>query len=156
MGFPIVRMVMIFSLAVASVLEVAISKYTGKLTGEANLLRRLLHLILPGEIVLADCYFASYWMFAAAQLGNFDLVAKAHHLRKVDFRKGLKLGYFDQLVCYYKPKQRPDWMSAQEYAQAPEFVLVRHLRYRVTQKGFRTREITLATTLRDAKAATLG
>lgn len=149
-GFPIARLVMIVSLAVGSVLEVAIGKYAGKQTGETSLLRTLLASILPGEIVLADRYYASYWLLAYAWDKGFDVVARAHHLRKVDFRKGLKLGYFDQLVAYSKPCRRPDWMSDEEYREYPEFILVRHLRYRVTQEGFRTREITVATTMLEA------
>ncbi|TWU04041.1 transposase [Neorhodopirellula pilleata] len=81
---------------------------------------------------------------------GIDLVARVHHLRKVDFRRGLKQGYLDQLVGYRKP-QRPKWMSEEEYAKYPSLVLVRHLKYKVEQKGFRTREITLATTLLDAE-----
>ena len=40
-GFPIVRMVVLFSLAVGTVLEVAWASYTGKRTGENSLLRGL-------------------------------------------------------------------------------------------------------------------
>jgi Transposase DDE domain len=40
-------------------------------------------------------------------------------------------------------------MSDAEYAQLPESLLVRELRYRVVRKGFRTKEVTLATTLLD-------
>lgn len=152
-GFPMARLVVIISLAVGSVLEVAIGKYAGKLTGETSLLRTLLSSILPGEIVLADRYYASYWLIVSAWDSGFDLVARAHHLRKVDFRKGLRLGYLDQLVVYHKP-DRPAWMSKQEYQDQPEFILVRHLRYQVTQKGFRTREIVVATTLVDAELYT--
>lgn len=84
---------------------------------------------------------------------NIDLVARVHHLRKVDFRRGLKQGYFDQLIAYPKP-QRPEWMSEEEYAKYPPLILVRHLRYQVHQKGFRTGEVTLATTLLDAEVYT--
>jgi len=65
-GFPIIRALKIFSLAVGAALEVATSKYAGKQTGETNLLRKLLNTLLPGEILLADCYFATYWILATA------------------------------------------------------------------------------------------
>jgi len=153
-GFPIVRAVMIFSLAVGAVLEVALAKYAGKRTGETNLLRTLFDTLLPGEILLADCYFATYWIIAAAWQKEFDLVAKAHHLRKIDFRKGIKLGSCDQLIGYPRPKQRPYWMTPQEYADTPDFIFVRHLRYQVIQKGFRTRKIVIATTLLNSEMYT--
>jgi hypothetical protein len=99
--------------------------------------------------VLADRYFASFWMLALGEMKQLDLVARAHHLRKIDFRKGLRLGYYDQLVAYPRPA-KPAWMSQAEYEKYPSTILVRHLRYRVEHAGFRTRVITLATTLIDA------
>ena len=146
-GFPIMRIVMIFSLAVGAVREIAIGKYSGKQVGETNLLRTLLHTILPGEVVLADCYYATYWLLATAWQNDFDLVCKSHHKRKIDFRRGIKLGLLDQIVGYIKPKQRPYWMTVEEYAAMPEEIFVRHLRYDVSQRGFRTHTVVIATTM---------
>lgn len=148
-GFPIARLVQVFSLATGAVSMMAMAPYAGKLTGEASLLRSLIDRFKPGKIILADRYFASFWMLALGEMKNIDLVARAHQLRAIDFRKGLRLGYFDQLVAYSRPT-RPPWMSKAEYAKYPSFILVRHLRFRVEQRGFRTREVTLATTLIDA------
>ncbi|QDV64127.1 IS4 family transposase [Crateriforma conspicua] len=152
-GFPIARMIGVFSLATGAVKHVAMAAYQGKQTGETALLRTILHHILPERILLADRYYASFWLLAASEIKKIDLVARVHHLRKVDFRRGLKQGYLDQLVAYHKP-QRPSWMSAQEYEEYPQSILVRHLRYKIHQKGFRTREVTLATTLLDAEVYT--
>jgi hypothetical protein len=149
-GFPIARMIGMFSLATGAINFTAMAPYQGKETGETSLLRTILDRILPGHILLADRYFASFWLLAMSELRNIDLVARAHHLRKVDFRRGLKQGYLDQIVAYHRP-QRPSWMSKKEYNKYPKFILVRHLRYKIAQKGFRTREITLATTLLDAE-----
>ena len=60
-----------------------------------------------------------------------------------------RLGPRDQLVEYFKPRQRPDWMSAEDYAQLPDSIEVRELRYRLPKRGYRTREVTLVTTLLD-------
>ena len=60
-----------------------------------------------------------------------------------------RLGRCDQLVEYFKPRDRPNWMSVEEYAALPETLLVRELRFTVESPGFRTREITLVTTLLD-------
>ena len=43
-------------------------------------------------------------------------------------------------------------MSEDEYRKLPESIMVRELRYRITAPGFRTREVTLVTTLLDAAA----
>ena len=58
----------------------------------------------------------------------------------------------DQVVEYFKPVRCPVWMSADEYRKLPESIMVRELRYRITAPGFRTREVTLVTTLLDAAA----
>lgn len=149
-GFPIARMVGVFSLATGAINFTAVSAYQGKQTGETSLLRTILDRISKGRILLADRYYASFWLLAMSEMRGVDVVARAHHLRKVDFRRGLKQGYLDQLVTYAKPL-RPEWLSEAEYHQFPTYILVRHLKYKVEQKGFRTREITLATTLLDAE-----
>lgn len=150
-GFPIARLLLIVSLAVGAVLEVAIGTYSGKLTGETSLLRTLLNTILSGDILLADRFHANYWLLASAWEKGFDVVVRAHQLRKIDFRRGLRIGHYDQIVAYHKPKQRPYWMTKEEYDAYDEFILVRHLRYKVKQSGFRSKEITIATTLLDAE-----
>jgi hypothetical protein len=54
-------------------------------------------------------------------------------------------------VEWIKPKKAPEWITAAEYAKLPERMVVRELRYPVGQPGFRTREVTLVTTLLDAE-----
>jgi Transposase DDE domain len=61
------------------------------------------------------------------------------------------LGTSDQIVEYFKPKQRPNWMTAEAFALLPESIPVRELRYRVTLRGSRVREVLLVTTLLDAQ-----
>ncbi|WP_236696780.1 IS4 family transposase [Rhodopirellula islandica] len=152
-GFPIARMIGVFSLATGAINHLALSAYQGKQTGETSLLRSILDRILPGRILLADRYYATFWLLAASEMRGIDLVARVHHKRKVDFRRGLRQGHLDQLVVYQKP-HRPYWMSQEEYDQFPSSIFVRHLKYKIEQKGFRVREITLATTLLDAEVYT--
>jgi putative transposase len=153
-GCPIARIVVVFSLAVGVVIDAAIGPYQGKQTGENNLFRSLLGCLLPGEIALADGYYASYWDFALLLEGNVDLVARAHHKRKIDFRSGVKLGRDDHVIQYFKPSQRPAWMDPATYHRLPDSIQIRHVRYSVEQPGFRSRSIILATTLVDAKLYT--
>jgi putative transposase len=149
-GFPIMRCVMLFCLGSGAVLEIAMAPYRGKETGENSLLQTIISLLFPGDILLADRYYATFANIHRAYRHDYDVVMRVHHKRKVDFRKGLKQGHCDQVVAYLKPAYRSVWMSAEEYGDLDAFVLVRHLRYAVTQKGFRVRYIVLATTLLDA------
>ncbi len=149
-GFPIVRCVMLFCFASGAVLDIAMAPYRGKETGENSLLQTIIDLLFPGEILLADRYYATFANIHRAYRQGYDVVMRAHHKRKIDFRKGYKQGSCDQVVAYHKPTYRSVWMSKQEYDDLDDFVLVRHLRYCVKQKGFRVRHIVLATTLLDA------
>ena len=149
-GFPIVRCVMLFCLATGAVLDIAMAPYCGKETGENSLLQKIIDLLLPGEILLADLYYATFANIHRAYQEGYDVVMRVHHKRKVDFRKGFKLGSCDQVVAYLKPARRSVRMSQQEYDNLENFILVRHLRYEIKQKGFRVRYIVLATTLLDA------
>jgi hypothetical protein len=58
-GFPIVRIVVLFSLATGCVLEAAIGASKGKLTGEHALFRSLHKHLKPGDIALGDAYYTS-------------------------------------------------------------------------------------------------
>jgi hypothetical protein len=76
------------------------------------------------------------------------VVVRKHHLRKSDFRTGQRLGRDDHVIRLEKP-QRPKWMSHEEYEGYAEFLDVREMRIRFQQKGFRTREIIVHTSLLD-------
>jgi hypothetical protein len=54
-------------------------------------------------------------------------------------------------VEYFKPLERPDWMTAEQYAALPGSLSVRECRYRVTVPGRRTRVVTLVSTLLDRR-----
>ena len=64
LGFPILRMVVLFSLATAAVSGVAVGPCKGKQTGESALFRTLLDRLQPGDVFLGDCGFCSYALLA--------------------------------------------------------------------------------------------
>src|SRR5262249_39054837 len=59
LGFPVVRILVVFSLAVGTVLEAALGPYQGKQTSELALLRLVIDQFQPGDIVLGDRFFCS-------------------------------------------------------------------------------------------------
>jgi hypothetical protein len=147
-GFPIARILVVFSLAVGTVLDAAIGKYQGKQTGENSLFRTLYPMLEEGDVVLADRYFSGWFDIALLQQRGVQIVVRKHQQRATDFRTGRRLGSEDQLVCWPKPK-RPEWMSQEEYAALPDSLTLREMRVHVEQKGFRTRELMVVTTLLD-------
>jgi hypothetical protein len=149
LGFPIARYVVLFCLATGSALEAAIGKYQGKQTGENSLFRSLWDELEPGDVVLGDRYFGSYFDMVMLKQRGVDSVFRLHQRRKCDFRQGRRLGQEDQIVTLDRPA-RPDWMDPATYAQVAETMEVRILRIRVEQRGFRTRVLEVITTLLDA------
>jgi hypothetical protein len=149
-GFPIARILVIFSLSVGTVLEATIGKYKGKQTGENSLFRRLYDVLDQGDIILADRYFSG-WSDVALPLGRgIDIVVRKHQGRATDFRAGKRLGKDDHLVFWPRP-QRPKWMSVEQYATLPTELTLREVRIRVVQKGLRTRSLVVVTTLLDSE-----
>jgi hypothetical protein len=149
-GFPIARILAIFSLATGTMLEAAIGKYKGKQTGENSLLRGLYRALAAGDIILADRYFSG-WSDIALPLGRgIDIVVRKHQARRTDFRRGKRLGKDDHLIFWTRP-QRPKWMSVEQYATLPDELTLREIRIRVAQKGFRTQSLVVVTTLLDAE-----
>ncbi len=152
-GFPILRMMVLFCLATGSVLDAAISPYHGKKTGENALLRTLLDSFAPKDIFLADRYFSGYFDIALLRQRGVDAVVRGHQLRARDFRRGQRLGVMDHVVTWIKP-QRPAWMDKVTYASLPASMQIREVAVTVEQVGFRTRHLIVQTTLVDAAAAT--
>ncbi len=150
LGFPIARVVVLLSLATGMLTDMAMGPYAGKETGESALLRSLLGRFNPGDVLLADRYYCSYFMIALLQERGIDLVARLHQRRPVDFRRGRRLGKDDQVVTWNRP-QRPEWMDEQTYDRMPASIEVRQTCVHVGRPGFRVESFIAVTTLTNAK-----
>ena len=150
LGFPILRMVVLFSLATAAVSGVAVGPYKGKQTGEFALLRTLWDRFQPGDVFLGDCGFCSYFLLALLLSQQVDVVVRQHQSRRTDFRLGQRLGKEDHVVVWQRP-QRPSWMDKETYATIPKTLAVRELKVRVEVRGFRVQQLVVVTTLTDAQ-----
>jgi len=148
-GQPIARAVAILSLATACVMDVAIGPYKGKETGESALLRAMLQSLCEGDIAVMDRYYCSYMMIALLLGRGVQTCARKHHLRPAtDFRRGKRLGKNDHLIVWTRPL-RPKWMDEATYAQIPEQLELREIRYHIVIPGRRTKVIDVITTLTD-------
>ncbi len=147
LGFPICRMVGIICLGSGALLNATTGPCKGKGSDEQSMLRSLLDTLNPGDILMGDAYYATYFLLCALREKEVDGVFEQHGSRKrsTDFRKGKQLGQRDHLILLQKPKIRPGWMSQETYDQAPDSLLVRELR---------TGGKTLVTTLLDPKHTT--
>ena len=147
-GFPIMRVCVILSLATASILDAALGPYCGKQTGEPALFRQRLNAFRPGDVAVFDRYYSSYMMLASLALRGVDACARLHQRRAGDCRRGKRLGKYDRLITWQRP-QRPAWMDEATYATIPETLTLRMTRFNIIVPGRRTRVITIVTTLVD-------
>jgi hypothetical protein len=151
LGFPLMRLVAVIALHSAVVLDAAAGPYAGKKTGETALLRTMFDSMEEDDVLLADRYYASFWMIALLRGRGVDSLFRQHQKRKTDFRTGTRLGHDDHLIELAKPESRPDWMDQATCDQLPEKLTVREVRVRVHRKGFRVKVLVLVTTLTDAQ-----
>lgn len=146
LGFPLARLVAIVSLSCGAVLEWAVGACEGKQTGETAMLWGLAKHFKRGDVVIADRYYAGYFMIALFVKSGVDVIIRQHQLRSTDFRRGIRVGRRDHVVIWARP-QRPSWMDKATYEIMPETL---------TMREARISDWTLATTFIDASEVSKG
>lgn len=147
-GFPVLKFVVLFSLASGALLNVLLGSLHHH---DLRLLRGLWDQLKKGDILLGDRAYGEYTTLASLPPQGVDVVARLHHRRKVDFRKAQRLGKNDGLFVWTKGCRQSEILSATEWALLPGQITVRILRFTATIRGFRSRRVTLVTTLLDPK-----
>ena len=159
-GFPTMHLLALFDAATGFLLRLVTAPLR---THDMSLVGHVHPEITAGDILLGDRGFCSFVHVALLAARNAFGVFRMHQRQIADFTPGRptggkgqptsrwlkRLGHDDQLVEYVKPKTRPAWLSETEYAALPATLTIRELRYQVAVTGWRTRNITLVTTLLD-------
>jgi hypothetical protein len=127
-GFPLARLVAIICLSTGAVLDAAIGPHAGKGNTELDLMRGLLDTFSEGDVLLADALYCNYFMIAQLQAAGVDMLFEQHGARNTDFRRGRRLGKHDHVVCWSKPRQRPKWMTPEQYQCYPDELTVREVK----------------------------
>jgi hypothetical protein len=147
-SYPLMRWVVLISLATACVLDFNCGPYQGKQTGELALSRPLLAGLRSGDVLLADRYFCTWFTLALALRQGVDVVARLHARRNQDFRVGQRYGRGERLMFWDRPP-RPEWLDEATYQSLPPSLGVREILVHVSIPGRRTRRLIVATTLLD-------
>jgi hypothetical protein len=149
LGFPLMRIAAIFSLACGAVLDVGMCRYAGKGQSELALLRQLWSIFQPGSIILADRLICAWTELVMLKQRGVDSVCRFNSAnRKTDFRRGKHLGKDDHIVTWFKPT-KPRSIDRQTYNTLPESLTIRECRVPIAQPGFRVKVVVIATTLLD-------
>lgn len=169
-GFPVAHLLTLFHAGTGFLLKVLAAPLR---THDMHQVAHLHPELEEGDILIGDRAFCSYAHFALLHARKLHGLFRAHQKLIVCFRpgrayngpetgrhrKGLpssrwlqRLGVRDQLVEYFKPQTCPEWMSLAEFAALPDSLILRELRYQVLERGRRTKQVTLVTTLLDPEA----
>ncbi len=169
-GFPVAKILALFHAGTGVLLKIMVKPLRSHEMASVGAIHPALR---PGDVLVGDRGFCSHAHLAILVRDGVQAIFRIHQRQIVDFTpnrpharcgarhaaKGVPrsrwvrgLGAFDQVVEWVKPEDRPEWMTAEHYAALPETLTVRELRYEVGRRGFRTRTVTLVTTLLDAEA----
>ena len=170
-GFPAAHLLAMFDLNSGMLVEAIASPLRMHDLAQVAQLHPLLR---PGDLLLGDTAFGSYAHFALLIQANLHGLMPAHQQRIIDFAPGRahvhpgkadeqsqglprsrwirSLGREDQLVEWFRPPNRPRYMSKQQYQALPESIIVRELRRRVKHPALgHWVELTIVTSLLDEK-----
>jgi hypothetical protein len=169
-GFPVARLLGLFHAGSGVLLKLVIAPL---LTHDLAQVQAVHPSVQEGDVLVADRGLCSYAHVALLVQAGVHAVLRVGARQIVDFTpgrpfvrpsvrrtpvvKGLPrsrwrktLGVHDQLVTWLKPKTCPSWLTRETLAALPETLELREVRYGIDTPGFRTRQITLVTTLLDA------
>lgn len=146
-GFPVMRVVVLFSLATGAIVDFA---HAHLRVSERALGRLVWKALRKGDVLLADCGFCALADFAKlAQRGVHCVMVK--HQRRKHQRTIERLGRNDRIVAWMKTGACPKWMTPAEWKALPKEFIVREVLVTYAEKGFRSKSVTIVTTLLDAK-----
>lgn len=147
-GFPVMKFVAVFSLVTGLMLDYRKSSLHKH---EVMLWKDMWDNFEEGDVILGDrayCSFAALW---SLKQKGIDCVTRPHQVRKGETVK--RYSKKDYLVCWLKGKKRSKskWMSLEQWEKMPDELIVRYVDVKVEVPGFRTKSLTVSTTLLDNK-----
>jgi hypothetical protein len=169
-GFPVAHLMALFHAGTGMVLKRLRAPLR---THDLSQVVQLHPELRAGDVLVTDRGLCSYAHLALLAQSGVHAVFRMHQKQIVDFTPGRPhvepgkrspkgqtglprsrwvrpLGKQDHVVDWRKPATCPGWMSPEQYAQLPEPLAVRELRYRVHHKGFRVETVPFVTTFVDA------
>lgn len=148
-GFPSLNLVGIFCMLSGALVKAA---HGDRHTHETKLFQSLWGALDRGDVLVADRGFFSFSAFAGLLAKGVDALVRLPEKKlRVAIGSQLPKGKsFDVIITWKRPAQPSPAQSPEEFAFLPVSLPVRVVRYTISRRGFRTRSVTLATTLLDA------
>jgi hypothetical protein len=149
-GFPVVQLVGLLDLNHGGWEDFVESDLK---TSETEGFDQLFSCIGSGDILVGDRAYVSFEAVARLHHGDAHFVGRNHQSRKLDFRKGKKLGPNERLQVWRKPNwQTPgSKLSPEEWARLPDEIPVRIIRVKAIGRDGKAVTRYIVTTLLDAQ-----
>ncbi len=125
LGFPIVRLVGLLSLATGACTDYVLAPFQGKGNGETSLFTQLIGTLKTDDLLIADRFYTTFAIMALLQKQGTAMLFRQRSNVKTDFRQGRRLGTKDHIIAVKKPKRKPVWISDKQWLELPEDILVR-------------------------------
>jgi len=148
-GFPIARLMCIFSLTTGIMLECLWDSFK---VSEKTLFRKLWKTLKRGDVLLGDRNFSTYYdiWFLHFKFGVDCVMRQRDKLtRSIEKIKNISKG--DRIILWHKSKIKPDWIDKDTYDNIPECFKIREITYYIEEPGFRSKKVILFTTMLDWK-----
>jgi len=141
-GFPVMYISVLMGLSSGAIIDAETSGGSGH---ERALFRTLWRSLEAGDVVLGDAGYGSYAEVAMLRERGVDAVFRQGR-RKLDTSSGIRLGKNDWLIIWNRPAKTGSWIDV---AELPERMVIRAIRFKHKIKGFRSKDVTIYTTLLD-------
>ena len=141
-GFPVMNMCVLMGLESGGIIDVETIAGTGY---EHPLFRLLWRSLEKGDIILGDALYGSYAEVALLQIMGVDCVFRKG-TKKFKHEDAVELDNGDWLYHWKRPVSPGKWIDSDEL---PESIVVRVIHAVINRKGFRSKNVTIYTTLLD-------
>ena len=147
-GFPLLKVVTLFDLASGAMLRQISLPHKRQ---ESPVLGRLLRWARLGDVAVLDRAYPAFSNLCEARRRGVELITrlKKNLFARAGTRRTVikKLGKGDLLVLWRKPKERPKLMGRRAWKILPAQLTLRQISLTLKRRGWRTRHITVLTTL---------
>lgn len=149
-GFPVIGLVGLIDLCHGGLRDFSQSTVeTSELRGHDQLEGYL----TEGDLLVGDRLYSSYEVIARLKEKSIEFIGRQHQSRKMDFRKGRKVGPNERIQKWKKPRGQPPLsrLTAEEWERLPEEMEMRVIRTKGPDREGRQRTRYVVTTLLDAQ-----
>lgn len=150
-GFPMIRLSGLIDLSHGGLCEFVTSDMN---KSELSNHKQLEGKLQEGDVFIADRLYSGYELIERLSAKGIHFVGRNHQARKIDFRKGLKIGPNERLITWKKSRQLPNGSSLNqtEWEAVPEQMQLRLIRCKGPDREGKQTTRYVVTTLLDHKA----